>query len=82
MSLQRILEPCPPLYWGFLITHTSRHTVGIPRTSDQPVVEASTYTGQHNIQTQETNISGIRTCDPSNEAAADLRLRPRGHWIG
>jgi hypothetical protein len=37
----------------------------------------------NNIQTQETNIharSGIRTGDPSNEAAADLRLRPRGHW--
>jgi hypothetical protein len=22
----------------------------------------------------------IRTRDPSNQAAADLRLRPRGHW--
>jgi hypothetical protein len=32
-------------------------------------------------QTQETNIhalSGIRTRDPSNQAAADTRLRPRG----
>ena len=37
----------------------------------------------HNTQqTQETNIhalSGIRTCDPSNRAAADLCLRPWGH---
>jgi hypothetical protein len=51
--------------------------------SDQSVAEASTYTGQHNIETQETNIhslSDIRTRDPSNQAAADLRLRPRGHW--
>jgi hypothetical protein len=24
--------------------------------------------------------SGIRTHDPSNQAAADLRLRPPGHW--
>jgi hypothetical protein len=51
-------------------------------TSDQPVTEASTYTGQHNIQTQETNIhapSGIRTRGTSNQAAADLHLRPRGH---
>jgi hypothetical protein len=32
---------------GFLITH--RHTVGLLWTSDQPVTEASTYTGQHNV---------------------------------
>jgi hypothetical protein len=71
------------LFWGFLITHTIRHTVGLLWTSDQPVTETSTYTGQHNIWTQETNIhvpSGIRTRDPSNQAAAELRLRPRGHW--
>ena len=33
-------------------------------------------------QTHESNIhnlSGIRTSDPSNEAAADLQLRQRGH---
>jgi hypothetical protein len=24
--------------------------------------------------------SGIRTHDPSNKAAADLRLTPRSHW--
>jgi hypothetical protein len=69
-------------FLGFLITHTHRHTVGLLWTSDQPVAETSTYTGQHNIETQETNIhapSVIRTRDPSNRAAADLRLRPRGH---
>jgi hypothetical protein len=37
----------------------------------------------HNTQrTQDTNIhalSGIRTCDPSNRASADLCLRPCGH---
>jgi hypothetical protein len=71
-----------PPFSGFL-DHTYRHTVGLLWTSDQPVAEASTYTGQHNIETQETNIhapSGIRTRDPSNQAAADLRRRPRGHW--
>jgi hypothetical protein len=50
--------------------------------SDQAVAQASTYTGQHNIWTQETNIhalSKITTHDPSTQAAADLRLRPRGH---
>jgi hypothetical protein len=33
--------------------------------------------------TQQTNIHaprGIRTRNPSNQAAADLRLRPRCHW--
>jgi hypothetical protein len=43
--------------------------------SDQSVEEAYIYTGQHNTQTQETNIhglSGIRTRDPNNQAAADL----------
>jgi hypothetical protein len=61
-------------FLGFL-DHTYRHTVGLLWTSDQPVAEASTYTGQHNIYTQQTNIhapSGIRTRDPSNQAAADL----------
>jgi hypothetical protein len=56
--------------------------VGLLGTSDQPVAEASTYTGQHNIEIQETNIhapSGIRTRDHSNQAAADLRLRPPGY---
>jgi hypothetical protein len=37
------VEPCPPLYSGFLIT-LERHG-----RSDQPVAEASTYTGQHNV---------------------------------
>jgi hypothetical protein len=59
-----------------------RHTVGLLWTSDQTVTETSTCAGQHNIETQETNIhalSGIRTRDPSNQAAVDLRLRPRGY---
>jgi hypothetical protein len=30
-------------------SHTYRHTVGILWTRDQPAVESSTYTGQHNI---------------------------------
>jgi hypothetical protein len=67
---------------GFLDHIQLTHTVGLLWTSDQPVVEASTYTGQYNVETQETNIhvlSAIRTRDPSNQAAADLRLRPRGH---
>jgi hypothetical protein len=58
------------------------YRVGLLWTSDQPVAEASNYTGQHYIETQETNIhalSGIRTRDPSNQAAADLCLRPSAY---
>jgi hypothetical protein len=59
-----------------------RHMVGLLWTSDQPVSETSTCTEQHNIETPETNthaLSGIRIRDPSNQEAADLRLRPRGY---
>jgi hypothetical protein len=53
--------------------------VGLLWTSDQPVAEASTYT-EHHINTRDKHAqSWIRTRDPSNQAAADLRLRPRGH---
>jgi hypothetical protein len=38
------VEPCPPLYSGFLITLDYTHG-----RSDHPVAEASTYTGQHNV---------------------------------
>jgi hypothetical protein len=72
------------LPFGVSWSHTYRHTVGLFWTSDQPVAETSTYTGQHNIQKQETNIhapSGIRARDPSNQAAAHLHLRPRGTRI-
>jgi hypothetical protein len=30
-------------------SHTYRHTVGLLWTSDQPVAETSTYTGQHSL---------------------------------
>jgi hypothetical protein len=33
----------------YVITHTIRHTVELPWTSDQPVAEACTFTGQQNI---------------------------------
>jgi hypothetical protein len=67
---------------GFLDHIQLTHTVGLLWTSDQHSAEASTYTVQHNIETQETNInahSGIRTRDFSNQAAVDLSLRSRGH---
>jgi hypothetical protein len=71
---------------GVSWSHTYRHAVGLLWTSDQPVAETSTYTGQHNTQTQQTNIhapSGIRTRDPSkrpqtyalDRAASGIGLR-------
>jgi hypothetical protein len=58
------------------------HSAGFLWTSDQLVAKASTYTGQHNAETQrQTNIhvsSRIRTHDPSNQAE-DLRFRLRNH---
>ena len=35
---------------------------------------------QHSQQTDIHAPGGIRTHNPSKRAAADLRLRPRGHW--
>jgi hypothetical protein len=60
-ELQRI-NPFKPFSQAFIVqdgplaflfgvswSHTYRHAVGLLWTSDQPVAEASTYTGQHNI---------------------------------
>ena len=68
--------PWPPHSWGFLIIHNdASQSVGLLWTSDQLVAETSTW--------QHTTIhapGGIRTHDLSRRAAAELRLRPRGHW--
>jgi hypothetical protein len=48
-----------------------RQLVGLLWTSDQPVAKASTDSGQHSTETQkQTSMPrGIRTHDPSNQAA-------------
>jgi hypothetical protein len=49
--------------------------------SIQPAAKASTYTGQHNTETQKTNIhasNGILTHDPSNRETTTCN-RSRGH---
>jgi hypothetical protein len=70
---------------GFLIIKAERshpdtpHSEGIPRTSDHCDAETSTW--QHTTLTRDIHAPGrIRTHSPSNWAAADLRLRQRGHW--
>jgi hypothetical protein len=71
--------PGPPHYRGFTITqrHTP-HSVGLLWTSDQPVAETSTW--KHSQKTDIHGPGGIRTRNRSKRAAADPRLRPRGHW--
>ena len=71
----------PPHSWGFLRSHTDTpQSVGLLWTSDQPVAETSTW--QHTTLTTDKHPcpGGIRTHNLSRRAAADVRLRPRGHW--
>ena len=75
-----LTRPGPPHSQGFYITHNDApQSVVLIWTSDQLVAETSTW--QHttlikNIQAPR----GIRTHNLSKQVAADLRLRPRGHW--
>jgi hypothetical protein len=69
-------------FYFHLITlkHTTQ-SVGLLWARDRPVAETSTW--QHTNTVQGTNIhalGGIQTHDPIKRLAADLRLRPRGHW--
>jgi len=73
--------PGPPHSWGFYIHTQRRTTVGrLLWTSDQPVAETST--SQHTTLTRDRHScpGGFRTHNPSKRTAADLDLRPRGHW--
>jgi hypothetical protein len=74
--------PGSPYCRGSMITlrHTL-HTVGLLWTSDRPYSETSTWqhTTLNNRQTS-MPLVGIRTRNPSKQAAADPRLRARGHW--
>jgi len=62
-----------------LITLYDTQWVGLLWTKDQPDAKTSTYNTQ---RSQETNIHAPlehRTRNPSKQAAADPRLRPRDH---
>jgi hypothetical protein len=66
------------------LNHTL-HTLARPEelhfTSDQPVPEASyLHNSQQTQQTKFHAVSGILTRDSWNRGAADIRLRPHGHW--
>jgi len=70
---------------GLLILDVSRSHTTTPQsvellwTSDQLVAENSDNT-QHSQQTNIDAPGGIQTHDLRRRAAANLRLRPRGHW--
>jgi len=75
--------PRPPHSRGFQITQNDApQSVGLLWMNDQLVAETSTW--QHTVQhPQHTDIHApdwIRTHNISRRAAADPRLRPRGHW--
>jgi len=54
------------------------HSVGLLWTSDRPDAETSTW--QHTLLPRDVHgPSGIRTRNPGKRAAADRRLRSRGH---
>ena len=65
------------------LDHTQRRTI-VGRT---PLDERSArcrdlYLTTHNTHNRQTSMPfhGFRAHNPSKRAAADLRLRPRGHW--
>jgi hypothetical protein len=68
-----------PNHSGFLDHIQLTHTVGLLWTSDQTVAEASTYTGQHNIEHKRQTTMPSAGFEPMTQAAADLRLRPRSY---
>ena len=71
--------PGYPYSRSLYITHSDApHSVGLLWKSDQPVAETSTC--QHPTLTTDMPHGGIRTHILNRWAAADLRLRPRGHW--
>jgi len=76
----------PPVGQGLLIHEVSNHTQRRITAGRTPLDEWSARRRDLNLtthNTQKTGIHapvGIRTHNLSKRAAADLRLRPRGHW--
>jgi hypothetical protein len=72
--------PKPPHYRDFTIT--LRHiTLGRTPLDEWSARRTDLYLTKHNTHKRDIHVTGgIRTHDPSKRAAADPRLRPRGHW--
>ena len=79
-----LFEQQPPVGHGLLIHEVSRSHTTTHQDSSGRVISSSQRPLPDNTQhAQQTNIhvsGGIRTHNPSRLAAADLRLRPRGHF--
>jgi hypothetical protein len=77
--------PRPP-HFSRLHDHTRfRHTtLGRTPLDEGPALRRDLYPTTHNTHKRQTSmpyaLGGIRTHNPTKRAAADPRLRPRGHW--
>jgi len=72
--------PKPSYYPGFKINSDTLRSVGFLWTSDQPDAETCTWQLTTLAETDIHDPDVIRTHNPSKRAAANPRLRPRGHW--
>ena len=77
----------PPVGHGLLIhevsrSHTTTHYSRYD-SSERVIISSHTPLPDNTQPSQQTDIhvpGGIRIHNPSKRVAADLRLRPRGHW--
>jgi len=73
--------PGPPQFMRFSRSHTTNHirydSSGRVISSLQRPLPDDTH---HSQETENHAPSGIQTHNLSRQAAADLRLRPCGHW--
>jgi len=65
----------PPHSWGFLDHKQRRTTVGRTPLEEWSARRRDLYRTTHNTHNRQTSMPPV-----GFEAAADLRLRPRGHW--
>jgi hypothetical protein len=71
-----------PHSWGFPHHTQRRTTVGRTPLDEWSAGRRDLYLTTHNTHKRQTSMppGGIRTQDLSRRSAANLRLRPRGHW--
>jgi len=74
-------RPESPHCWGFMITLSTSHSVGLLWPNDRPGPETSLPDNTQNSQETEIHApGGIQTRNLSRWAAAYPSLVPRGHW--
>jgi hypothetical protein len=81
IALQPLFKTCPPLYWGFIITHN--YTNGRIPLYKWSARRRDLYLHRTTQQTNIHALSGIRTCYSNIQAAEDLHVRQRCHrdWL-